>query len=182
MAARAEQPQSESAPHQASLSNLTPDNIIATLNLNPHPESGHSRITFRDESTTPSGHPASIMTYHLFRSSEISPLHRIDVCEAFHHYAGGPLDVVELTESGPIVTKLGPSLLRGERPQYVVPAGRWFGLQPAEGTEWVLVGFAIAPARELKDVEWGEKQRLLEEFGTTCQEWIEKLVRRTQVS
>ena len=154
---------------------LTPEYIIETLGLEPHPEGGYFKETYRDTATTSSGRSASTTIYYLLKAGQHSSLHRIDASEGWHHYAGGALQIVELEKSGPEVTRLGSNLLDGERPQHVVKARNWFGAKPADGTDWALVGCTVAPAFEFEKFEMGKRKSLMEEYGEKCREWIEEL-------
>lgn len=160
-------------------SNLSPDDIVKMLDLQPHPEGGYFKETFRDSSTNESGRSASTAIYYLLKAGQFSSFHRIDAAEGWHHYAGGPLNIVELSRSGPVVTILGTDLRNGERPQYVVQPGNWFGAKPVEGTEWTLVGCTVAPGFEFEKFELGQKKLLLDEYGDTCKDWIEELAPST---
>src|ERR1041384_666380 len=76
--------------------------LVRTLELLPHPEGGFYRELYRAENLvdTPRGpRPASTAIYFLLTSETFSALHRIQSDEAWHHYAGDPLDVVCLDES-----------------------------------------------------------------------------------
>src|SRR6059036_2884721 len=118
--------------------------IIARLELRPHPEGGHYRETFRDQTTDAQGRSRSTLIYFLLARGERSQWHRIDAVEIWHYYAGAPL-VLEMAEhSGPVRRlKLGPDIAMGERPQGMVPAGHW---QAAESLgDWTLVGCTVAP-------------------------------------
>ena len=127
--------------------------IIALLDLRPHPEGGHFRETFRDARTIEGGRAASTAIYFLLARGERSHWHRIDAAEVWHFYAGAPL-VLEMAaaETGPIRRMtLGPDLAMGERPQGVVPAGHW----QAAGSlgDWTLVGCTVAPGFEFAAFE-----------------------------
>ena len=73
--------------------NLSADDIIRLLELQPHPEGGHYRETFRDSQNIDavSGRAASTAIYFLLRAGEISRWHRVDAAEVWHWYAGAPL-------------------------------------------------------------------------------------------
>jgi uncharacterized protein len=120
---------------------VTADEIIETLGLQPHPEGGHFRETFRDEGA-PRG--ASTAIYYLLKAGERSHWHRVDATEVWHWYAG---DAIELSISQSGVTKtqtLGPNLVSGERPQIVVPKHAWQSARPLG--RYTLVGCTVAPA------------------------------------
>jgi len=122
---------------------MTPGEIIATLNMERHPEGGWYVQTFRDTEGGPRGHSTAI--YYLLEKGEASHWHRVrDASEIWHYHAGGPL-AISLADGGKIShTKvLGPDLARGERPQVVVPAGWWQTAEPLG--EWTLVGCTVAP-------------------------------------
>lgn len=74
---------------------LTADEIIALLGLEPHPEGGCFRETFRDDVSiaSPAGgaRAASTAIYFLLRAGEVSRWHKVDAAEVWHHYAGAPL-------------------------------------------------------------------------------------------
>ncbi|KAK5091042.1 hypothetical protein LTS08_002049 [Lithohypha guttulata] len=158
-------------------SDINIEEIIKILKLQPHPEGGYFKETFRDSSTDSAGRSRSTSIYYLLQAGQHSQLHRLDASEGWHHYAGGALEVVELNEAGPKVTKLGKSLSAGERPQYVVPPRTWFGAKPADGTDWVLAGCTVSPAFDFEKFEMGDRMKLLDEFGDNegCRKWIEEL-------
>jgi uncharacterized protein len=144
------------------------ETLVRTLRLLPHPEGGWYRETYRAGQLDARGRAASTLIYFLLPAGHVSHLHRIDADESWHLYLGGPLQVFELDEGDPqgtaTVTVLGTGLDRGERPQHVVPAGRWFGAAPADGAPYALVGCAVAPAFEFRCFELGERQYLLRRF------------------
>lgn len=126
--------------------------VIRLLDLQPHPEGGHFRETFRD-SRTLDGRAASTAVYFLLAAGERSNWHRIDAVEAWHWHAGAQLALeTAATDAGPITrTVLGPDLAAGERPQSIVPARAW---QAAETLgAWTLVGCTVAPGFEFSTFE-----------------------------
>jgi predicted cupin superfamily sugar epimerase len=148
---------------------------VESLQLEPHPEGGFFRETFRDSRTEHDGRSVSTAIYFLLPKGSVSRLHRIDSSEVWHFYAGGPLQIVELDEQGHVrTTMLGTALDKGETLQYVVPPGRWFGAIPAAGTEYALVGCTVAPGFLYEKFEMAEREVLLEQFPA-AQEWIAKL-------
>jgi predicted cupin superfamily sugar epimerase len=65
--------------------------IIASLDLKPHPEGGHYRETFRDPDLDTNGRSHSTAIYFLLGRGERSHWHRIDAVEVWHYYAGDAL-------------------------------------------------------------------------------------------
>lgn len=121
------------------------DDIISLLELEPHPEGGYFRETFRDYVTVgPTGRAASTAIYFLLKGGEVSRWHRVDAAEVWHWYAGAALQLKTAPPEGTAQLKtLGPNLDAGERPQAVVPAGYWQQAECLGG--WTLVGCTVAP-------------------------------------
>ena len=135
---------------------LTAADIIARLELRPHPEGGHYRETFRDTGTDAQGRSRSTAIYYLLRRGERSHWHRIDAVETWHYYAGDALGLQIANDGcGPHTVRLGADLAAGERPQAIVPVDAW---QSAESTgDWTLVGCTVAPAFEFAKFELAAK-------------------------
>ena len=123
---------------------MTAEEIIARLDLAPHPEGGWFRQTWVAEAG-PGERPAGTCIFFLLRRNEQSHWHRVDAAEIWHFYAGAPL-VLSLAESdqGPASAQvLGPDLSAGQSPQVIVPEGWW---QAARSTgDWTLVGCTVSP-------------------------------------
>lgn len=117
------------------------DEIIAKLELKPHPEGGHFRETFRDAANI-DGRAASTAILFLLKAGERSHWHRVDSTEIWHFHAGAPLRL-EIDDGRRTVITLGPNVLRGETPQGIVPSGAWQAAQSLGS--WTLVGCTVAP-------------------------------------
>jgi len=135
---------------------LSAEEVVELLGLQPHPEGGWFRETFRAAAPAApavpaapdTGRGASTAIYYLLRAGEISAWHRVDADEVWHHYAGAPLEL-RLSDGGDM--RLGIDLAAGERPQGVVPAWVW---QSARSLgEWTLVGCTVAPAFQFAGFE-----------------------------
>ena len=125
--------------------------IIARLDLKPHPEGGHFRETFRDSRCDAQERAASTAIYFLLARGERSHWHRIDAVETWHFYAGDALRLDIADDSGIRVVQLGPDIIAGEQPQGIVPAHAW---QAAESMgDWTLVGCTVAPGFEFAQFE-----------------------------
>jgi uncharacterized protein len=135
---------------------LSAAEIIARLDLKPHPEGGHFRETFRDSRTDAGGRAASTLIYFLLARGERSHWHRVDAAESWHYYAGSALTLrISEDRRPPEMITLGIDLEAGERPQAVVPADAW---QSAETTgDWTLVGCTVAPGFEFAKFELAPK-------------------------
>jgi hypothetical protein len=131
--------------------NLSAADIIRLLGLQPHPEGGHYRETFRDPAATTSGRAASTAIYFLLQAGEVSRWHRVDAAEVWHWHAGAPLVLTVADASGRREGRLGTDLAAGERPQAVVPACAWQQAQSLGA--WTLVSCTVAPGFQFAGFE-----------------------------
>jgi uncharacterized protein len=132
------------------ISSLSAADVIRLLALEPHPEGGHYRETFRDPRTV-DGRALSTAIYFLLARGQRSHWHRIDAVEIWHHYAGAPLALSVFGADGTSVVRLGSDVAAGDRPQAIVPAGAW---QAAESLgAWTLVGCTVAPGFDFTGFE-----------------------------
>jgi hypothetical protein len=130
---------------------LTADDIIRLLGLQPHPEGGHFRETFRDPANVHAGRAASTAIYFLLRAGAVSRWHRVDAAEVWHWYAGAALSLAVVENQTRTTVRLGSALADGERPQAVVPAHAW---QQAQSLgDWTLVGCTVAPGFDFAGFE-----------------------------
>lgn len=138
---------------ESRLKGVNADDIIRLLGLQPHPEGGHYRETFRDSRNVDadSGRAASTAIYFLLNAGEVSRWHRVDAAEVWHWYAGAPLALSIIDGERKLDVRLGADLTAGEHPQAVVPARTW---QQAQSLgDWTLVGCTVAPGFEFAGFE-----------------------------
>lgn len=125
--------------------------IIAALAMQPHPEGGWYAETFRDNPSGGRGHSTAI--YYLLERGQVSAWHRVtDAAEVWHYYAGAPLELSQRRDGEQLAAMmLGSEILRGERPQIIVPANVW---QMARSLgDWTLVGCTVAPGFDFASFE-----------------------------
>jgi predicted cupin superfamily sugar epimerase len=132
------------------MATLDADATIDLLGMQPHPEGGWFTETYRDTEPV-GGRPHSTAIYFLLRPGEESHWHRVDAAEGWHHYAGGPLELLvnEGDETRTII--LGTDLAAGQRPQFIVPKDAWQAARPID--EAVLVGCTVAPGFDFAGFE-----------------------------
>ncbi len=133
------------------IASMSAAEVIAALDLRPHPEGGHYRETFRD-ATEAGGRSVGTAIYFLLDIGEVSAWHRVDAAEIWHWYAGAPM-VISMSPNGHDASAhhLGPEIGRGQRPQIVVPSGHW---QTATSLgAWTLVGCTVAPGFDFAGFE-----------------------------
>lgn len=129
--------------------------LIATLDLMPHPEGGYYRQVYKSASTVePSdgrGARASLTTiYFLLPAGQVSRWHLVTSDEVWHHYEGAPLDLFTADHSftTTAVHRLGP-VSPGVAPVHVVAAHDW---QAARSSgDYTLVGCSVGPGFEFAD-------------------------------
>lgn len=133
-------------------SNMTADDVVALLKMQPHPEGGFYAETFRDDFTDETGRAASTLIYFLLPEGILSRWHKVDAVETWHWYAGDPLEL-SISPDGHAkqVLTLGNDLLAGQRPQGVVPRDGW--QQARSLGAWTLVGCTVAPGFQFEGFE-----------------------------
>ena len=131
---------------------MNANELVEALELQPHPEGGFYRETYRAAGMT-DGRNHSTAIYYLLPKGAASRLHRLKSDEVFHFYLGGPMTLVKLGPKGEAETiTLGQDLASGQTLQHVVPAGWWFGGFCAAG-EFSLVGCTVAPGFDFSTFE-----------------------------
>jgi uncharacterized protein len=123
---------------------MTPDAIIAALDLAPHPEGGWYRQTWVADAA-PGDRPAGTAILFLLKAGESSHWHRVDATEIWLWHAGSPLILsTAATDAGPATDlTLGPDLGSGQMPQLIVRPHHW---QAARTTgDFTLVSCTVSP-------------------------------------
>jgi predicted cupin superfamily sugar epimerase len=134
--------------------------IAEALGLEPHPEGGWFRETYRSRVRfEPPGfgaeRSAATAIYYLLGPGDQSRWHTVRSDELWLWHRGGPLELLlggggERPEAAPARIVLGPDTAAGQAPQALVPAGTWQSARPAGGEE-VLVTCVVAPGFEFAD-------------------------------
>jgi uncharacterized protein len=159
---------------------------IEKLRLEPHPEGGHFRQTYRSEvviagEALPSGftgaRAASTAIYFLLEGKNFSAFHRLRSDEVWHFYVGAPLIVHVIDEDGQYSSiLLGRDLEAGQVPQAVVRAGSSFASHVADWKSFAVVGCTVAPGFDFQDFEIGKRGELVARFPQH-RELLERLTR-----
>ena len=142
---------------------LNAQQLIQQYNLQPHPEGGWYKETYRStEQISASALPErfsgarsfSTAIYFLLEQGNFSAFHRIKSDECWHFYAGGPLDVYVLKQNGSLdIIHLGNDISKDQLFQFAVPANCWFASRPAAGSDFCFVGCTVAPGFDFADFE-----------------------------
>lgn len=121
--------------------------LIDRLQLEPHPEGGWYRQTWRAASTD-GARPAATLIHFLLEPHQRSHWHAVDADEIWLWHAGNPVALaLAATDAGPVHTvELGPDVLGNQAVQAVVPTGHWQAAAPLPGPhEFALVSCVVAP-------------------------------------
>jgi uncharacterized protein len=143
---------------------------IEKLRLEPHPEGGYFRQTYRSDlmiarQGLPAGfggdRAASTAIYFLLQGRNFSAFHRLRSDEVWHFYTGSPVAVHVIEPDGAYSSiLLGNDPAGGQIFQGVVKAGCWFGSHVADWRSWALVGCTVAPGFEFEDLELAGREEL----------------------
>ena len=137
--------------------------LIKRYGLGSHPEGGWYKQTYKcNEQITADSLPErfganrafSTAIYFLLGKENFSAFHRIKSDECWHFYAGDPLLIYIIEQTGELrIISLGSDHEKGESFQYVVPANCWFASRPAPKSEYCFVGCTVSPGFEFDDFE-----------------------------
>lgn len=143
---------------------------IEKLRLEPHPEGGFFRQTYRADLLLPKhslpaaftgARAVSTAIYFLLDKENFSAFHRLRSDEIWHFYAGAPLVVHVIDVDGKYSkVALGTDLESGQVPQAVVRSGCWFASHVADWKSFALVGCTVAPGFDFDDFEMGKREQL----------------------
>jgi uncharacterized protein len=125
--------------------------LIAKLNLEPHPEGGYYREIFRSEQlVAPAdgrGPRAALTTiYFLLPAGIESRWHRVASDEVWHLYEGGPLEVLAVD---PDCSALARHTLDSHAPVCTVAAMHWQAARPLG--DYALIGCTVGPGFDFAD-------------------------------
>lgn len=154
---------------------LSAEEIIQRLGLQRlEPEGGYYAQTYCSSEKIPrmalpdrynSDKPFGTAIYYLLTPNMCSALHRLPTDEIFHFYFGDPVVMLQLRTDGTTrVVTIGNDMERDQLPQVVVPKGVWQGSLLEEGGRFALMGTTMAPGFDFSDYEFGDRERLIEEY------------------
>lgn len=106
--------------------------IIKQLNLQPHPEGGYFKETYRSQGSISKENLTlefsgdrnySTAIYFMLTSDTFSAFHKINQDEFWHFYKGSPIKLHMISPEGMYTNVwIGNNFEKGEVPQFVVPA------------------------------------------------------------
>ena len=146
---------------------------IDKLELQPPPDGGYFRQTYRAETMIPRAalaagsagdRAASTAIYFLLEGNNFSAFHRLHSDEIWHFYAGSPLLVHVIDPRGNYsYLRLGSDPESKQVFQALVRAGCWFASHVEDWKSWALVGCTVAPGFDFADFEMAKRETLLQE-------------------
>ena len=126
--------------------------LIEMLDLQPHPEGGFFKETYRSNETIHNAHLTgdykgdrhySTAIFFMLTSDMFSAFHRIEQDELWHFHQGSAIELHTISESGEHTKHIiGNDIANGEKPQPLPSlegAGRWSveETDTSEGQKWV---------------------------------------------
>jgi len=147
--------------------------IVSELGLNPHPEGGVYKETYRstgiiDQSVLEKfvgDRNYCTAIYFLLTSNNFSAFHKIKQDEIWHHYQGSSLHVHVIDHKGNYKRHTaGTNITNGEYPQHVVPVGCWFASSVANSNAYSLVGCTVSPGFDFDDFVLAKRVSLIQEY------------------
>jgi len=149
---------------------LTPQQLIKQYGLQPHPEGGWYKETYKSSEYIPAASLPerfngsrlfSTAIYFMLQQNDFSAFHRIKSDECWHFYAGDALDIYVIRQDGTLqIISLGNNISNGQLFQYIVPANCWFASKLAAGSNWCLAGCTVAPGFDFTDFELADASAL----------------------
>ena len=144
--------------------------LIQRYGLESHPEGGWYKQSYKsNEQIAARALPErfgankafSTAIYFLLEKGNFSAFHRIKSDECWHFYAGDPLLIYIIEQTGELkVISLDSDHESGQSFQYVVPANCWFASRPAPESEYCFVGCTVSPGFEFDDFELADASEL----------------------
>ncbi|GAB5486511.1 MAG: cupin domain-containing protein [Parasphingorhabdus sp.] len=124
---------------------MTAEKIIEKLSLQPHPEGGWYRETWRSDVTIDgkANSRASATAIHfLLEADQFSEWHRVDATEIWLWHSGDPLilSIKSDWKETPQDHLLGGDILLNQKPQILVPSTHWQAARPVSTGE---VGYSV---------------------------------------
>jgi predicted cupin superfamily sugar epimerase len=128
--------------------------LIAAFRLQPHPEGGWYRETYRstERVTTSRGGDRSALTsiYYLLTADMFSSFHRLSSDETWHHYRGDPVTIEIIDPSGTHQSRIVGT---DAALQTAIPAGTYFAAHVDAPDGYALVGCDVAPGFEFAEFQ-----------------------------
>ncbi len=147
---------------------ITAKKLIQQLQLQPHPEGGFYKQTYRSKQniTTEDGRTRHVSTaiYYLLENEDKSHFHRIKSDELWFFHLGQTVELISIQNNQLTTMLLGNDFEKGELPQAMIPANTWFAAKLKSGTGFSLASCTVAPGFDFADFELAKGGELLNQF------------------
>jgi predicted cupin superfamily sugar epimerase len=164
----------ETASHAGSamINDMTPQDVLKILELEPNATCGFVRETYRaKQQIAPGGLPAPFTDgrplgsalYFMVTPQAPVRLHRIRNDQLYHYYLGDPIEVLLLRGKGEHVI-VGPDLRAGHRVQLLIPGNTFHTARIIGQKRWFLGASTEWPGVIPADVELGKPDQQTAEF------------------
>ena len=156
----------------AMINDMTPDDVLKLLELEPNATCGFVRETYRaKQQIAPGGLPAPFADgrplgsalYFMVTPQAPVRLHRIRNDQLYHYYLGDPIEVLLLRGQGEHVI-VGPDLRAGHRVQLLIPGNTFHTARIIGQKRWFLGASTEWPGVIPADVELGKPDLLTAQF------------------
>ena len=144
--------------------------LIDLLKLEEHREGGYFSETYRADETLATDRVDSnrnILTSIFYMLTDDRPIGQFHMNQSniVHYYQGGsPLTYYTINPKGELSKSiLGPNLSKGHCMQLIVNGGDWKATVLEEG-EYGLLGEAVAPGFDYRDMALGKQEELVKKF------------------
>jgi hypothetical protein len=157
---------------KAMINNMSADDVLKLLDLEPNATCGFVRETYRaKQEIAPGGLPAPFEAgrpmgsalYFMVTPQAPVRLHRIRNDQLYHYYLGDPIEVLLLRGQGEHVI-VGPDLRAGHRVQLMIPGNTFHTARIIGQKRWFLGASTEWPGVVPADVELGKPEVLTAEF------------------
>jgi predicted cupin superfamily sugar epimerase len=156
----------------AMINDMTADDVLKLLSLEPNATCGFVRETYRaTQQIAPGGLPAPFADgrplgsalYFMVTPQAPVRLHRIRNDQLYHYYLGDPIEVLLLRGQGEHVI-VGPDLRAGHRVQLLIPGNTIHTARIVGSKRWFLGASTEWPGVIPADVELGKPEVLTAQF------------------
>ena len=163
------------------------EELIASLNLIPHPEGGYFKETFRSGATPMQSQGATDPTGKCMDTDRDGSARNIltsiywmlnretpfgwwckNASDHVHYFHEGVGLIYHVIDPDGQYSKhiLGNDCANGEEPQLIVRGGCWKAVELTDKESFALIGEAVAPGFDFKDFQWGEVEFFKNKYGS----------------
>ena len=159
---------------------MTCDEVMTLLDLEPNATCGNVRITFESKlriapgglpAPFADGRPAGSALYFMLTPDQPVKLHRIRNDQFYHYYLGDPIELLMLMTDGTTQHHvIGPDIRAGHKVQHFIPGNTFHTARVIGSRRWFLGGSTQWPGVEPADVELGKMEELAARYPAVAQQ------------